>query len=93
MYIDHSHGLMKQTTLDYVAPNMLFRSANNSRNGEGALAGRVNKILELVFVYFDRWVRPPFSQPEKNIPSPIQESDPYVECLLRYLESRRRDWM
>jgi hypothetical protein len=89
MHVTHSHGLMKRTPPDYVVPNMLFRSAN--RNGEDALAGRVNKILGLIFAYFDRWVKPFFSQAGKKIPSPIQERDPYVEGLLRYLQSRRRD--
>jgi hypothetical protein len=39
----------------------------------------------------NRWLKPLFSQAERQNPSPIQEYDPYVEGLLRYLQSRRRD--
>ena len=90
MHVTYRHELMKQDPLapDYAVTSMLFRSGNG--NGEGAVAGRVHKILALAFAYFDRWLKPLFSQAEKQNPSPIQEYDPYVEGLLRLLQSRKR---
>jgi hypothetical protein len=38
-----------------------------------------------------RWLKPLFSNAERQSLSPIQEYDPYVEGLVRYLRSQRRD--
>jgi hypothetical protein len=50
--------------------------------------------VEMIRAFYDRgiaWLKPLFSQTERQNPSPIQEHDPYVEGLLRYLQSRKRD--
>jgi hypothetical protein len=91
MSLTYRHELMKQTPLapDYAETSMPFYSGNGK--GEGAVAGRVHKILALTSVCFDTWLKPLFSQAERQSLSPIQEYDPYVEGLLRYLQSQRRD--
>lgn len=97
MHLTYRQELMQQTPLprDYAETTMLFHSGNG--NGEGAVAGRVHKILALALVCFDTWIKPLFSQAERQELSPIQEHDPYVEGLLRYLQllryiqSQRRD--
>ena len=91
MHLTHRHKLMKQTPLsqDYAETSTPFYSGNGS--GEDTAAGWVHKILVLTLVCFDRWLRPLFSQPERQNLSPIQEYDPYVAGLLRSLQSQRRD--
>jgi hypothetical protein len=91
MYLTYRHELMKQTPLapDYAETSMPFHSGNG--NGEGAAARRVHKILSFIFVYFDTWLKPLFSRVEKQNLSTIQEYDPYVGSLLRYLQNRRGD--
>ncbi|MCX5817718.1 MAG: hypothetical protein NTX75_16010 [Proteobacteria bacterium] len=90
MHLTYRHELMKQTLLapDYAETNMPFHSGNG--NGEGTVNGRVHNMLALAFV-FDTWLKPLSSRAERQNPSPIQEHDPYVEGLLRYLQSQRRD--
>jgi hypothetical protein len=89
MHITYRHEIVKQTHPDYALTRMPFYSANGER--EGAVAGRVHRILGLISLCFDRWLKPLFFRAERNIPSPIQERDPYVEALLRYLQGKRRD--
>jgi len=91
MHSTYRHGLMEQALLapDCAEISMPFHGGNG--NGESSVTERVHKILALVFVCFDMWLKPLFSQTERQIPSPIQEYDPYVEGLLLYLQSRRRD--
>ncbi len=91
MYLTNHHELMQQTLLapDYAEISMPFHIGHGM--GEGTVAGMVHKTLALALVCFDMWLKPLFSQAERQIPSPIQEHDPYVEGLLRYLQSRRRD--
>ena len=91
MHLTYCHELMEQTLLapDYAEISMPFHGGNG--NGEGVVAGMVHKILALAFICFDMWLKPLFSQAERQNPSPVQEYDPYVEGLLRYLQSRRRD--
>jgi len=91
MHLAHRHELMEQTLLtpDYAEISIPFHGGDG--NGGGAVAGMVHNILALASVCFDMWLKPLFSQAEIPIPSPIQEYDPYVEGLLRYLQSRRRD--
>jgi hypothetical protein len=91
MSLTYRHELMKQTPLapDYAGRNAPFHSGNGK--GEGTIAGGLHKILALTFACFDRWVKPLVSQTETLNPSPIQEYDPYVEGLLRCLQSQRRD--
>ena len=60
-------------------------------DGEGTVAGRVHKIFVLALACFGRWLKPLFSNAERQNLSPIQEHDPYVEGLLRYIQSQRRD--
>ena len=90
MYLTYRSELMKQTPLSpaYAGTNMTFHSGNGNR--EGTVAGMVHKILALAFVCFDTWLKPLFSQAEMQNASPIQEHDPYVVGLLRYLQSQRR---
>jgi hypothetical protein len=82
---------MKQTPLapDYAETSMPFHGGNG--NGKGAVAGRVHKILALTFACFDTLLKPLLAQTERHNLSPIQEYDPYVVGLLRYLQSGRRD--
>jgi hypothetical protein len=82
---------MKQTPLAsvYAETSTPFHSGDG--NGEDTVAGRIHKILVLTLVCFDRWLKPLFSNGERQSLSPIQEYDPYVEGLLRYLQSQRRD--
>jgi hypothetical protein len=91
MHLTHRHELMKQTSLapDYAKTDTPFHSGNG--NGEDTVAGRVHKILVLTLICFDRWLKPLFSNAERQNLSPIQEYDPYVEGLLRYLQSQKRD--
>ena len=82
---------MKQASLapDYAETIAPFHSG--SGNGEDTVAGRVHKILVLTLVCFDRWLKPLFPNAERQSLSPIQNYDPYVEGLLRYLQSQVRD--
>jgi hypothetical protein len=89
MHVTYHHELMKQTPPEYAATGIPFCSGDRKR--EDAVAGSVHKTLGLIFLYFDRWLKPFFSQADRKIPSPIQERDPYVVGLLRYLQSMRRD--
>ena len=91
MHLTYRHELIKQTPLapDYAETNTPFHSGNG--NGEETVAGRVHKILVLTLVCFDRWLKPLFSQAARQNLSPIQEYDPYVKGLLRYLQSQRRE--
>ena len=88
MHLTYRHEVMKQTPLapDYTETGTPFHSGNGS--GEDTLAGRVHKILVLTLVCFDRWLKPLFSQAERQNLSLIQEYDPYVAGLLRYLQSQ-----
>ena len=91
MRLTYNHELMKQTplVLNYAETRTPFYGGNG--NGEETVAGRIHKILMLTLVCFDRWLKPLFSQAEEQNLSPIQEYDPYVEGLLRCLQSQRRD--
>lgn len=92
MRFAYRHELIKQTPLapDYAETSMSFHSGN--RNGEGALAAGVHKILVLTFACFETWLKPLFSQgEERQNSSHIHEYDPYVVRLMRYLQSQRRD--
>jgi len=91
MHLTHRHELMKQTPLapDYAETSIPFHSGNG--NGDETVAGRIHKILALTLVCFDRWLKPLFSNAERKSLSPIQEYDPYVKGLLRYLQSQRMD--
>ena len=91
MHLTHRHELMKQTPLasDYAETSTPFHGGNG--NGEETVAGRVHKILVLTLVCFERWLKPLVSQAERQSLSPIQEYDPYVQGLLRSLQSQRRD--
>jgi hypothetical protein len=90
MGLAYRHELMKQTalTLNYAETSTPFHGGNGSR--EETVAATVHKILVLTLACFDRWVKPLFSQAERQSLSPIQENDPYVEGLLRCLQSQRR---
>jgi hypothetical protein len=90
MHLTYRRELMKQNppAPGYAETIMPFRRGN--RNGEDTVAGRVHKILVLTFLCFDTWLKPLFSTAETQNLSPIQERDPYVEGLLRYLLSQRR---
>jgi len=90
MHLTSGYELMKSIPLipDYTETTMPFHGGNG--NGEGAVVGRVHKILTLAFICFDAWLKPLFSQAERQNPSPVQDCDPYVEGLLRYLQSRGR---
>jgi hypothetical protein len=91
MHLTYRHELMKQTplALNYAELSTPFHGGNG--NGEETVAGRIHKILALTFACFDRWLKPLFSQAEEQNLSPVQEYDPYVEGLLRCLQSQRRD--
>ena len=91
MSLTYRHELMKQTPLapDHAETSMPPYGGNG--NGEGTVAARIHKILVLSLVCFDRWLRPLFSQAESQNLSPVQEYDPYVQGLLRSLQSQRRD--
>lgn len=91
MHLTYRHELMEQTLLapDYAEINMPFCGGNGNR--EDAVDGRVHNMLALAFVCLDTGPKPLFSHAERQNPSPIQEYDPYVEGLLRYLQNRRRD--
>ena len=89
MSLTYRHELMKRTPLapDYAGTNTPFHSRNGK--GEDTIAGRVHKILVLTLACFDKWLKPLFSQAEEQKLSPIQEYDPYVEGLLRCLQSQQ----
>ena len=91
MSLTYHREVMKQTPSapDYAETSTPFHSKNG--NGEETVAARVHKIIVLTLVCFDRWLKPLFSQAERQNLSPIQEYDPYVAGLLRCLESQRRD--
>ena len=91
MHLTYRHELMKQTPLvrDYAETSTAFHSGNG--NGENAVAAGLHKILALAFVCFDAWLRPLFSRTERPNLSPMQECDPYIKGLLRYLRSQRMD--
>jgi hypothetical protein len=91
MHHTYRYELMKQTPLvpDYAESSMPFHGGNG--NGECTVSGRIHKILTLAFICFDTWLRPLLSQAERQKLSPIQEYDPYVVDLLRYLQSGGRD--
>jgi len=89
MHLTYRHESMEQTlpAPDYAEISIPFHGGHG--NGKGAVAGMVHNILVLAFVCLNAWLKPLFSQAERQNPSPIQEYDPYVEGLLRYLQSRR----
>ena len=91
MSLIYRHELMKQTPLvpDYAETRIPFYSGKG--NGEDTVADMVHKIIVLTLVCFDRWLKPLFSQAEKQNLSPIRAYDPYVEGLLRYLQSQRKE--
>jgi hypothetical protein len=86
MHLTYGHKLVKQIppAPDYDEKYIPFYSGNG--NGEGTVACRVHKILALTFLCFDTWLKPLFSEAERQNLSPIQECDPYAEGLLRYLQ-------
>jgi len=81
----------KQTPMatEYTETSKPFHGENG--DGEDTVAGRVHTIFVLALACFDRWLKPLFSNAERQNLSPIQEHDPYVEGLLRYLQSQGRD--
>jgi hypothetical protein len=89
MHSTYRHGLMEQTlpAPDCAEISMTFHGGNE----ESSVAERVHKVLALVFVCLDMCLKPMFSRTEKWNPSPIQDYDPYIEGLLQYLQSRRRN--
>jgi hypothetical protein len=91
MHPIYRHDLVKQTplALDYAETNTPFHCGNGNR--EETIADRIHRILMLALVCFDKWLKPMLSQAEGQTLSPIQERDPYVEGLLRSLQSHRRD--
>lgn len=91
MDLTHRRELTKQAPMaqEYAETSTYFHGGNG--DGEDTVAGRVHKILALTLVCFDRWLKPLFLDAESQSLSPIQEHDPYVEGLLRYLQSQRRD--
>ena len=91
MSLTYRHVLMKQAPLapEYAETSTFFHSGNG--NGEDTVAHRVHKILVLTLVCFDRWLKPLFSNAERQNLSPIRAYDPYVEGLLRYLQSQRKE--
>ena len=91
MHLTYRHGLMKQTPSAryYAETSTSFHSGNG--NGENAVAGRLHAILALTLACFDTWLKPLFSGAKRQNLSPIQEYDPYVKGLARYLQSHRMD--
>jgi len=91
MRVTYRHELTKQISpaLNYAETSTPFHGGNG--NGEDTVAGRVHKILVLTLACFDKWLKPLVSQAERQSLSPIQEYDPYVQGLLRSLQSQRRD--
>ena len=91
MHLTYRHELMKHTPLarDYAETSTVFHSGKG--NGENAVAGRLHGILALTLACFDTWLKPLFSRAEKQNLSPMQEYDPYVKGLARYLQSQRMD--
>jgi hypothetical protein len=91
MHLIYGHELMKQTSLarDYAETSTPFHGGNG--NGENAVAGRLCGILALTLACFDTWLKPLFSRVERQSLSPVQEYDPYVLGLARYLQSQRTD--
>jgi hypothetical protein len=91
MHLTYRYELMKQTPLvrDYAETSVPFHSGNG--NGENGIADRLHGILALVFTCFDTWLKLLFSRAERQNLSPIQEYDPYVKGLARYLQSQRTD--
>ena len=91
MSLTYRDELMKQTplALDYAETSTPFHSGNG--NGEETVAATVHKILVLTLACFDKWLKPLVPQTERQNLSRIQENDPYVEGLLRCLQSQRRD--
>jgi hypothetical protein len=88
MHRTYRYGLMKQNPLvpDYAESSMPFHGGNG--NGECSVAGRIHNILTIAFVCLDTWLKPLLSQAERQNLCPVQEYDPYVAGLLRYLRAR-----
>lgn len=76
------HELMKQTPLapDYAEIIMPFHGGNEKV--EGAVAAGVHEILVLAFACVEAWLKPLFSQAERQNLRPIQEYDPYLVDLM-----------
>jgi hypothetical protein len=91
MDLAHRRELTKQAPLapEYAETSTYFHGGNG--DGEDTVAGEVHKILALTLVCFDRWLKPLFSDAERQSLSPIQEHDPYVGVLLRYHRSQVRN--
>lgn len=91
MQLTYRHELMKHTppARYYAETSMPFHSGDG--NGRNAVAGRLHAILALTLACFDTWLKRLFSRAERQNLSPIQEYDPYVKGLARYLQSQRMD--
>jgi hypothetical protein len=51
----------------------------------------VGLLIVTLAITNNRWLKLLSSKAERQNMSPIQEYDPYVEGLLRYLQSQKRD--
>ncbi len=91
MRLIYHYELIKQTPLagDRAKTTVSFYGGN--RNRENAVYGALHKLLALALACFDSWLKPLFGQAERQTLSPIQECDPYVKGLLRYLQGQRMD--
>ncbi len=91
MRLTYRRELMKQTSLAryYAETSKSFYNGNG--NGENSLAAGLHGIIRLTFACFAAWVKPLFSRAEPPKLSPIQEYDPYVRGLARYLQGLRMD--
>jgi hypothetical protein len=89
MHLTYRHGLMKQAppARHYAETSTSFPGGN----GNGENAAMLHRILALTLACFDTWLKPLFSGAKRQNLSPIQEYDPYVKGLARYLQSRRMD--
>lgn len=89
MQFTYRHKLMKQTPpARYYAETGTFSPSGNGK-GENAVSGALHRILALTLACFDTWLKPLFLRAQGQNLSPIQEHDPYVSGLARYLQSQR----
>jgi hypothetical protein len=91
MHLAYHHELMKQAppARHYAETSTSFPSGNGK--GENAVSGTLHRILALTLACFDTWLKPLLSGAKRQNLSPIQEYDPYVKGLARYLQSHRMD--
>jgi hypothetical protein len=89
MHVAYRHELVKQAppARHYAETSTSFPSGN----GIGENAATLHRILALTLACFDTWLKPLFLRAERQNLSPIQEYDPYVKGLARYLQSQRMD--